>query len=452
MAATMPRPARRPNILMIVADDYRHDAVHAMGNSVVQTPVLDSLAANGTAFSQAHHMGGKFDAVCVPTRGALMTGCNVFRAMTDPANNIIRPERVTIGQHLREAGYHSHIVGKWHNDFHSLNRSFASGEGIFLRGLNTDQYRMRVHHYDPTGAYGKNSVYYAKKFSTDFLADRAVDFIGDYKGEEPFFLYTAFTAPHDPRTPPREYANLYHPDNIPVPPNFATAHPFDNGELKVRDEEVAPHPRTPDRVQREISSYYGMISNLDAGVGRILGALEASGRAQDTIVIFTADHGIALGQHGLMGKQNLYDHSTRVPLLMRGPGVPAAQRSDALIYSWDLFPTLCDLAGVAKPTDLDARSLTPVLRGDTAVHRTELHALYRDFQRMAKNDRWKLIEYTVGTERHTQLFDLRADPWEMNNRAGDPAAAGALAELRSSLHDWRLAIGDTGHSVASKVA
>jgi arylsulfatase A-like enzyme len=433
---------RRPNILMLVADDHRHDAIRAMGDPVVQTPVLDRLAADGMAFSQAHHMGGKFPAVCVPTRGCLMTGCTVFRAMADQADNIIVPSRVTLGQHLGANGYHTHCIGKWHNDFKSLNRSFADGEAIFLRGLASDQYRLRLNHYDPTGVYGNGTAYHASKFSTDFFCDHAVDFIRNYRREEPFLLYAGFTAPHDPRTPPPAFANLYHPDKIPLPPNFTSTHPFDNGEMHVRDEELAPYPRTADRTRREIAAYYGMISNLDAGVGRILAALEASGRAEDTIVVYTADHGLAVGQHGLLGKQNLYDHSLRVPLLLRGPGIAAGRRSDALLYSWDLFPTLCQLAGVTPPGDLDARSLVPVLRGENGVHRAGLHALYRDCQRMAKNDRWKLIEYSVGAERHAQLFDLRNDAWEMNNLASDPAAATQLAGLRADLGQWQAASGD----------
>ena len=441
--AFVPR-SRRPNILMLVADDHRHDAIRTMGDAVVQTPCLDRLVASGTAFSQAHHMGGKFSAVCVPTRGSLMTGCSVFRAMADQEDNIIVPTRTTLGQHLGANGYYTQCIGKWHNDFKSLNRSFAHGEAIFLRGVAEDQNRLRVHHYDPSGMYGKNTVYYASKFSTDFLCDHAVDFIQNYRRDEPFFLYTAFTAPHDPRTPPKEFANLYHPDRVPLPANFAPQHPFDNGELHVRDENLAPHPRTPDRIRRELAAYYGMISNLDTGVGRILAALEASGRAEDTIVVYTADHGLAVGQHGLLGKQNLYEHSVRVPLMLRGPGVTAGQRSEALLYSWDLFPTLCDLAGVTPPADLDARSLGPLLRGDRTSHRAKLQALYRDYQRMTKTDRWKLIEYSVGPDRHTQLFDLQHDAWEMNNLAADPAAAVELARLRADLGQWQVANGDAG--------
>ncbi len=445
LAPSVPR-TRRPNVLMLVADDYRHDAIRTMGDTVVQTPVLDRLAAGGMAFSQAHHMGGNFSAVCVPTRAALMTGCGVYRALADQGGGVIAPDRVTLGQHFRSAGYRTHLVGKWHNDRPSLNRTFAGGDAIFLRGITTDQNALRVHHYDPKGEYGNSSVYHPRGFSTDLFADRTIDFIRQQQArpDEPFFLYTGFTAPHDPRTPPKEFAKLYPAEQMPLPPNYAALHPFDNGELHVRDENTAPHPRTPKSVQREIAAYYGMITSLDAGIGRILAALKAAGLAENTLVVFTADHGLAVGQHGLMGKQNLYDHSTRVPLLLRGPGVPTGERSAALAYSWDLFPTLCDLTGLATPGDLDARSLSPILRRETTTHRTELHALHRDWQRMAKNDRWKLIEYAVGPERHTQLFDLRNDPWEQHNLATDPAAATPLADLRASLANWQTAIGDPG--------
>jgi arylsulfatase A-like enzyme len=441
------RRDRRPNILMLVADDHRHDAIRTMGDPTVQTAVLDALAAAGTAFTRAHDMGGKFSAVCVPTRGSLLTGCSVYRAMADQQDNIIVPSRVTLGQHLGANGYHTHIVGKWHNDFRSLNRTFAHGEAIFLRGLAHDQYRLRVNRYDPTGVYGSRTAFHAAKFSTDFLCDHAVDFLERYRRDEPFFLYTAFTAPHDPRTPPAPFAALYDARQIPLPPNFAPEHPFDNGELHVRDEDLAPHPRTPERIRQEIAAYYGMISNLDTGVGRILAALEASGRAEETIVVYTSDHGLAVGQHGLLGKQNLYEHSTRVPVLLRGPGIPAGQRSEALLYAWDLFPTLCELAGLAPPADLDARSLGPLLRGERTSHRAQILALYRDCQRMAKDERWKLIEYAVGPERHSQLFDLREDPWERNNLAADPAAAGRLAALRGELGRWQATVGDSGWPV-----
>jgi arylsulfatase A-like enzyme len=439
--AILTRP-RRPNIIMLVGDDHRHDVINAMGDRAVQTPCLDRLVAGGTAFTQAHDMGGNFDAVCVPTRGCLMTGCNVYRALADQSGGVIAPDRVTLGQHLRGAGYETHLVGKWHNDLPSLTRSFSSGEAIFRRGLNTDQYEMRVHHYDPTGIYGNNTAYHARKFSTDFLCDNAVDFLHKKKGDDPFFLYTAFTAPHDPRTPPKAFADLYQAEDIPLPPNFAAQHSFDNGELKVRDEQTAPLPRTPERTRQEIAAYYGMISSLDAAVGRIRAAVEASGQADNTIIVYTADHGLALGQHGLMGKQNLYDHSVRVPLILHGPGITAGQRHDALLYSWDLFPTLCDLAGVAAPTDLDARSLLPVMRSERTTHRTHIQALYRDYQRMVKDDRWKLIEYAVGNDRHTQLFDLKNDPWEQRNLAASPEAAAQLAGLRQRLQEWQVAVGD----------
>jgi len=427
---------------MLVADDHRHDVIGSLGDGSVQTPYLDRLAAQGAACLRAHDMGGNFPAVCVPTRGALMTGCQVFRALADQTGGVIASDRPTIGQHLRSEGYNTHIVGKWHNDLPSLHRSFEGGEGIFLRGLTTDQYAMRVHHFDPTGLYSSKTVYHTHQFSTDFLCDHAVEYLNGYRSDEPFFLYTGFTAPHDPRTPPKEFAARYHPDRIALPANYSSVHPFDNGEMHIRDEDLAPHPRTPDRVRRELADYYGMVSSVDAGVGRILAALEASGRAEDTIVVYTGDHGIALGQHGLMGKQNLYDHSVRVPMIVRGPGVRPGTRSEALVYSWDLFPTLCALAGINTPADIDARSFMQVLKGEEVAHRTEVGALYRDCQRMIKDERWKLIEYAVGGVRHSQLFDLAGDPWEKNNLACDAAAAGELASMRERLGRWQRSVGD----------
>ena len=387
-------------------------------------------------------MGGKNGAVCVPTRASLMTGCTPFKASVNLGGAVIRPDRTTLGQHFRKSGYDTFQTGKWHNDVPSMARSFAAGRGIFLGGMTPDQRKVHVQDHDSTGAYDKSRVYLAPKFSTEFFCDQAVDYIRGHQGPAPFFVYAAFTAPHDPRTPPPEFASLYDPSKIPVPANFAERHPFDNGDLVGRDEKLAPFPRTPARIQKEIADYYGMISHIDANVGRVLQAIEESGQAKNTLIVYTADHGLALGQHGLLGKQNMYEHSTRVPLILHGAGVPTGFRSDALAYSWDLFPTLCDLAGIPTPSGLEARSLAPVLRGDTASHRTELNALYRDFQRMAKDDRWKLIEYSVQGQRHTQLFDLASDPWETKNLAGEQAQAPILRRLRERLAAWQAAHGD----------
>jgi len=234
---------------------------------------------------------------------------------------------------------------------------------------------------------------------------------------------------------------MYDPAKIPLPPNFMPAHPFDNGELKVRDEMLAPFPRTPEVIREHIAAYYGMISHLDAQVGRVLDALDETGHTRDTIVIFAGDNGLAVGRHGLMGKQNLYEHSVRVPLLLAAPGVgrPGA-RAAALCYLHDVFPTVCDLAGVPAPATVESKSLAAVLRDPAAAAYENVCAAYRDVQRMVRTDRWKLIEYPKAGV--TQLFDVAADPWELTNLAADPTRAPVLADMRSRLARQQRETGD----------
>ena len=179
-------------------------------------------------------------------------------------------------------------------------------------------------------------------------------------------------------------------------------------------------------MRQHIADYYGMITHLDAEIGRILEALESSGLAGNTIVIYCADHGLAVGQHGLMGKQNLYEHSLRVPLILRGPGIAAGQRSDALCYLHDLYPTLLERAGCALPETNEGYSLNALLAGERSRHRRSLfgawqqvegHPDARPHMRSLRGERFKLIESRVSGAAHTQLFDLQADPNEMNNLA-----------------------------------
>ena len=170
-------------------------------------------------------------------------------------------------------------------------------------------------------------------------------------------MYLAFGNPHDPRVAARKYLDLYDPDRIPLPKNFLPVHPFDNGELVVRDEQLLPWPRTAADVRRTLHEYYATVTALDFHIGRLIRALEEPGRLDDTLVIFSADQGIAVGSHGLLGKQNLYDHSMKVPLVLAGPGIPRG-RSDALVYLFDIYPTACDLVG-ARSRDGDRRAELP---------------------------------------------------------------------------------------------
>ncbi|MGH2561548.1 MAG: sulfatase-like hydrolase/transferase [Thermomicrobiales bacterium] len=442
----------RPNILVMIADDHRYSAIGANGDPVVQTPVLDGLAAGGTSFDQAHIQGGLTGAICVPSRACLLTGANVFRAAASReigdqhGLRTLNPALATLPAVFRQAGYHTHAIGKWHNDTTSFANGFQDGARLFFGGMS-DHDRVPLHAFDPTGSYPPDACTPGDGFSTDLFRDAAIDFLNGYQEHDPFFLYLAFTAPHDPRTPPPDYAARYDPDRIPLPPNFLPEHPFDNGEMRVRDELLDAMPRTPEMVRRHIAGYYGMISHLDARIGTILDTLAATGRAENTIVVYTADHGLALGQHGLLGKQNLYEHSNHIPMILRGPGVPAGTRIDALTYLADLFPTLCDLTGTPIPETVESQSLVPLITGEQALVRDRVYAVYKDVQRMVSDGRWKLIRYHRsaacgnGTDR-LQLFDLATDPWETRDRSGEPEQQESIRALTDDLAAWQREVGD----------
>jgi arylsulfatase A-like enzyme len=233
---------------------------------------------------------------------------------------------------------------------------------------------------------------------------------------------------------PPEYLEWYDIDNIELPDNFMPEHPFDNGQLIIRDEQLAATPRQPEEVRRHILEYYAMISHLDAQVGRIMEALEAKGLSENTIFIFAGDNGLAVGQHGLMGKQNVYQHSVNIPLLMAGPSIPQGKTTKAFCYTTDLFPTLCELTGTEIPTGLDGASLAPLLKGEAEQVRETMHFQYRDFQSAIRKGNNKLISYQVDGKQTLQLFDLAADPWEMENLAERDTAK--AAELLTELEAW----------------
>lgn len=421
----------RPNVLFLLTDDQRADTIHSLGNRNIQTPTMDRLARAGVSFTEAHIMGAMQGAVCVPSRAMMLSGRSLFRVREDLRNQGTWPRQ------LRDAGWRTFITGKWHNGAAALPESFGSGQSVFLGGM-TDQSKVKLRDLGSDGRLGPERTVEAP--SSEIFADAAIRFLSEQRDDKPFALYVAFTSPHDPRTPPAEFARLYDPAQLPLPPNFLAEHPFNNGELEVRDEKLLPRPRDPQAVRREIAAYYGMITHVDAQIGRILDALRASGRESNTVVVFAGDNGLALGAHGLLGKQNLYEHSTRVPLIVSGPGLRRDRRSDALVYLQDLAPTICELTGVLSPAGCEGRSLMPILQGGAGQTREVLFTAYRDLQRGVRDRRWKLIEYPKAGQ--TQLFDLRRDPFERRNLAAQPGKARTLERLRVMLGKEQAALAD----------
>lgn len=438
IAACRPAPDvadQMPSVLILYTDDQRFNTIGALGNDEIRTPAMDRLVRTGTAFTRAQTMGGMHGALCAPSRAMLMTGRPLFSL--HETGDLIPPAHAMMPELLAEAGYRTFTTGKWHNDRASFARAFGSAASIYFGGMHWPREGGHeaplVHDFDSTGAYPREARRQDSTYSSTLYADEAIAFL-ESVGDAPFFAHISFTSPHDPRTPPAPFDAWYAPDSVALPPNYLPEHPFDNGELRVRDEMLREHPRSERAVREELAAYYGMISEVDAQIGRILDALEATGKRESTIVVFAGDNGLAVGSHGLLGKQNLYEHSMRVPLILSGPGVPEGEQRDGLVYISDIFPTVADLLGLAMPPTVEGHSLVPVLQDAEAPGRAAAFYAYRDFQRAVRTaDNWKLIRYNVDGMVRDQLFDLNEDPYEMRNLAADPAYQDKLAELGALL-------------------
>lgn len=443
-AAAAPR-ANRPNVLVIYADDMNYRTIGSLSNPEVKTPHLDKLAARGTAFTHACIMGGLQGAVCVPSRAMLMSGQSLFHATA----NLVKQKdwRGPVGPYalwpklLSQNGYQTYGVGKWHNGPALYQEAFQNGGPVHFGGM-ADHYNTPVWDYHPSGSYPKEAAKPRPAHSSEVFADGVIRHLRERDKSKPFAIYCAFTAPHDPRQPPPEFKAMYPEDKIQLPPNFLPQHPFDNGELKIRDEELLPWPRTPQAIRKERSDYYAIISHMDAQLGRIFEALDKEGVTENTLIVFAGDNGLAVGEHGLLGKQNLYDHSIRVPLIFAGPGVPAGKRTDSLVYLFDIFPTLCGLVGLPVPASVDGQSLLPILRNPKRRQRAELVYAYRHVQRAIRTDRWKLIRYNASGVQNQQLFDLKADPWEKADLSKQLSHRATFEKLDARLQELLRAAGD----------
>ena len=445
----------KPNVLVFFTDDQRFDTISALGSAAVHTPNIDRLVARGTTFTHAHIPCGTHGAICMPSRAMLHTGRTLFHL--HDSGGSIPTEHTMLGEALRSAGYHTWGAGKWHNGRESFNRGFEDGDEIYFGGM-ADHWNVPAYHYDRSGRYDKQLAYipdppafgnndiawrdcdhiHAGVHSSEMLCDAAIDHLARRDGKQPFFAYVALLAPHDPRTMPKPFLDMYPFDEVDLPPNFQGGHPFDNGSLLIRDELLARFPRTPEETRRHIAEYYAMITHLDHEFGRVLDALDEHGLTDDTLIVFAGDNGLAVGQHGLMGKQNCYEHSVRVPLIFAGPGVPEGRRSDAYVYLLDIFRTVCELTGTPVPASVEGESLVSAMHDPRQGVRDTLYFAYVASQRAVKNRTHKLIEYAVrDRDRQTQLFDLAADPWETRNLFGTPGTESIVADLRAEMQHYR---------------
>jgi arylsulfatase A-like enzyme len=426
--------AQKPNILFLFADDQRADALGCSGNTYIRTPNIDELARSGVRFINSYVMGGHHGAISAPSRAMLLTGKSLYHVY-DVLDGV-----TTMPMFLESHGYETFATGKWHNGIKSFEASFQHGENVFIGGMS-DHYNVPCR---TLGADKKLSEPVTKGFSTDIFANAAIDYLNNYsrgKKENPFFCYVAFTAPHDPRSPGKDYIGMYPDETIPLPGNFKKYHPFIFDDMLVRDEHLAPWPRTPEIIQASLADYYAMISHLDKRVGDIIEVLKRNGLYDNTIIVYAADNGLAIGSHGLLGKQNLYEHSMKVPLIICGPGIPKEKVLDAFVYLYDLFPTLANLCNLPKPAGVDGKDLTAVIKGNSDGVRSTMFNVYRNTVRSVRDKEWKLIRYPERD--YNQLFNLRMDPLELNNLATEPANQSKVDEMMKLMAEWQKETGDT---------
>jgi choline-sulfatase len=435
--------AAPPNILFILVDDQSpFDFQCHNSTSTLDTPNIDRLASSGMIIDAAHHMGSFSGAVCTPSRHMIASGRTVWHLPISPVAENCPPnlENNTLGPVFSRAGYATMRTCKRGNSYTAADKLYDVVHDFTKRGDTAE-----------TGS--------------EWHAQRVLDYLGERKtksDKRPFFIHLGFSHPHDTRdgTPEllAKYGASNHTDQSTLPPtnskqpplpqNWLPTHPFDNTDMNVRDEIDVPgvwKRRDESTIRNEIGREYACAENIDIQIGRVLAQLEEMGELDNTYIFYTADHGIAIGRHGLQGKQNLYEHTWRVPMFVKGPGIKPGSRAPGNIYLGDLLATFCDLAGVASPTSNEGTSLKPVLFGEKPSIRDTLYGVYNGGEkpgmRSVKKGDWKLIEYesTVASVRETQLFNLKENPHEFldehnkshaSNLAKDPQHAAKLAEMR----------------------
>ena len=400
---------KRPNVLILYSDDQRADTIGAWGKRFIDTPNLDQLVRRGVSFRNCYNQGGHQPAVCVASRAMLMSGKSLWRATAkDGLNGPLLPER------FAEAGYRTFFTGKWHNGAETLNRAFQTGGLVHLGGMGP-QIQPKLQNFGSSQASQRDGR--ATALFTSSLESYLKSTINTQK---PFFAYCAFTAPHDPRESRPEDSKRYRSRELPLPRPWFPSPQTDNGELEIRDEMVIPAPRTREQCHKELADYYGLITELDENIGRILKCLEDQSQLENTIIVFAADNGLAMGAHGLMGKQSMYEHSLKVPLIMAGPGIRTRTETKP-VYLFEVYSRLCQAAGLSVPGSVEGPG-------------AQMYYGYRDIQRAVRIGNQKM----AWSGKSIEQFNLSADPYEEHNLWGTarawPEAQFLSAKAQAKIH------------------
>ncbi|TLX74354.1 DUF4976 domain-containing protein [Labilibacter sediminis] len=442
---------KKPNIIFLFADDQNFNTIHAAGNTEIFTPNLDKMVQDGTYFSHNFNMGGWNGAVCIASRTMINSGRSIWRA--HQIEKQLKTPEISDGlwgNIMKKAGYETYMTGKWH--IQNNPQDCFTHTGSIRAGMpkQSDARYSRTFTENDTlwQPYKKEfgGFWDGGKHWTEVLGDEALEFLDDAKEKDkPFFMYLAFNAPHDPRQSPKEFVDMYPLENIAIPNSYMPLYPYrdsiDSG-IACRDERLAPFPRTKHSVKVNRQEYYAIITHLDQQIGRILAALKATGKMENTYIFYTADHGLACGNHGLIGKQSLFDHSVRAPLIVIGPDIPKNNKVNAEVYLQDIMPSSLELAGVEKPTYVEFSSLLDLAKGkQTNSSYKAIYGCFKNVQRMVRKDGYKLILYPKVPK--VLLFDLNNDPEEINDISMIPENETKIKELYAELVELQKEFNDT---------
>ncbi|MEG0951376.1 MAG: sulfatase-like hydrolase/transferase [Niameybacter sp.] len=285
--------------------------------------------------------------------------------------------------------------------------------------------------------------------STDLFTQKAMEKLEHRPKDQPFFMCVSYLAPHDPRTMPEAFQNMYQTKDISLPKNFVKEYPFEIGIENIRAESIVAYPRDEEEIKQNIADYYAMISHLDASIGTLVDYLEAKGELEDTLIVFTGDNGLAVGQHGYMAKQSHYEHSVRVPLVMAGASMPQDKRIDSYVYLMDIYPTICEWMGIEIPESVESKSLVPLIRDEVETIREHLYFAFEDLIRSVKYNGFKLIHYKNAPE-HTQLFNVVEDPDEIHNLYNEETYSQLIEKMTQIMNGYKDTWENTSHKFSAQ--
>lgn len=459
----------KPNFIFFFADDLTFESINALGFGEVHTPNLDRLVNNGSSFSHAYNMGGWNGAICVASRAMIISGSYIWNAQKKShawaqGDSIAIDE--TWSRLLEKAGYDTYMSGKWHVEA-PAKRIFTDARHI-RPGMPSDRRSelgsaikkwkeesgemkdwndyMPLGYARPTGpddsewsptdtlqgGFWEGGTHWSEVVKEDALSFLKMA----NKKENPFFMYLAFNATHDPRQAPQRFIDMYPLKNIKVPENFMLEYPWKDSignPPSLRDEALAPFPRTEYAVKVHRQEYYALISHMDEQIGKILDAVEKSDEMNNTFIFFGSDHGLSVGHHGLIGKQSMFEHSIRIPLMVMGPNIPKGKVYSQDVYLQDIMATTLELAHLDKPAYVEFHSFMDILSGTAKKgHYIDgIYGAYTNTQRMIRKDGFKLLVFPKIEK--VLLFDMNKDPNEMNDLAGNKEYSKKVKSMFSDL-------------------